>query len=120
MLHIDGRGRVQALTPPGIGLGLAGGEKFERELAELTLKLQHGDSLVLFTDGITESMNGKREEFGESGLIQAVSNNGLGSAVALCEGVFTALEAFVNGAPQHDDLTMVVVHHREKRSGRPT
>ena len=62
------------------------------------------------TDGITEAMNGSREEFGEERLVDIVCGNGLYDAAQLRQHIVAEVEAYVDGAEQHDDLTMVVVH----------
>jgi sigma-B regulation protein RsbU (phosphoserine phosphatase) len=67
-----------------------------------------GDLAVLFTDGVSESMNGRYEEWGEERLIEfAKTCHGL----PVLEGVrriLAAAQAFAAGASQHDDMTLVV------------
>ena len=57
----DGEPSVEVLTPDGLVLGLRidGGEMFERLLTEVTIPLDRGDVLLLFTDGISEAMNAR-------------------------------------------------------------
>jgi sigma-B regulation protein RsbU (phosphoserine phosphatase) len=68
-----------------------------------------GDLVVLFTDGVSESMNVGYEEWGEERLIEfAKTCHGL----PVLEGmrrILTAAQAFAAGAPQHDDMTLVVL-----------
>jgi sigma-B regulation protein RsbU (phosphoserine phosphatase) len=65
--------------------------------------------MVLFTDGISEAMNAADEEFDEPRLIEAV-RSGVGmKAVDLIDHIIRECDAFVAGAPQHDDMTLVVV-----------
>jgi len=74
-----------------------------------TFSLQTGDQIVLFTDGISESMNVHYEEWGEHRLIQfAKSCHGLPAHEAMNQ-IFAATEAFSAGASQHDDMTLVVL-----------
>jgi sigma-B regulation protein RsbU (phosphoserine phosphatase) len=71
--------------------------------------LQPGDLLVLFTDGISESMNNDDEEWGEERLIDfAKICCGL-TAVDAMSRIMTAAQTFADGAPQHDDMTVVVL-----------
>jgi sigma-B regulation protein RsbU (phosphoserine phosphatase) len=71
--------------------------------------LEPGDLLVLFTDGISESMNGDDEEWGEERLIDfAKTCYGLTAAEAMSR-IMEAAQAFAAGAPQHDDMTVVVL-----------
>jgi sigma-B regulation protein RsbU (phosphoserine phosphatase) len=68
-----------------------------------------GDLLVLFTDGVSESMNARLEEWGEEKLIQ-IAQTCYGAPVSECmRRIFTAAQAFAAGAPQHDDMTLVVL-----------
>ena len=74
-----------------------------------TFPLQTGDQIVLFTDGISESMNAHEEEWGESRLIQCIKNcHGLSAYDAMAK-ILAATEAFSAGASQHDDMTLVVL-----------
>ena len=76
---------------------------------EETLQLDHGDALVMFTDGVTEAMNQNREEFGTQRLSNTLSHLAGKSSQQIVEGVKTSLTEFVNGAEQHDDITMLVL-----------
>ena len=68
-----------------------------------------GDLMVLFTDGVSESMNVRDEEWGEERLIElAKTCQGL-PALEGMRRILAAAQAFAGGAPQHDDMTLVVV-----------
>jgi len=71
--------------------------------------LRTGDQIVLFTDGISESLNTHEEEWGENQLIQCVKNcRGLSTHEAMAQ-IFAAADAFSAGTSQHDDMTLVVL-----------
>ncbi len=71
--------------------------------------LESGDLVVLFTDGISESMNTRDEDWGEERLIEfAKTCHGL-SAFETMTRIMAAAEAFAGGASQHDDMTLVVM-----------
>lgn len=71
--------------------------------------LEVGDLVVLFTDGVSESMNARFEEWGETRLIEFLkTTHGLPAAEAL-RRIVIAAEAFAAGASQHDDMTLVVL-----------
>jgi len=68
-----------------------------------------GDLVVLFTDGVSESMNSRYEEWGEERLIElAKTCHGLPSVDGL-KRILAAAQAFAAGAAQHDDMTLVVL-----------
>jgi serine phosphatase RsbU (regulator of sigma subunit)/pSer/pThr/pTyr-binding forkhead associated (FHA) protein len=74
-----------------------------------TLQLASGDTIVLYSDGITEAMNGDGEEFGEDRLRDIVQRSLAESPGRILQAVFEAVHAFAHGAPQNDDLTAVVL-----------
>jgi sigma-B regulation protein RsbU (phosphoserine phosphatase) len=73
------------------------------------LVLETGDVLVAYTDGISEAMNTADDEWGEEQLMAAVRANPSMASRALIERLMASADAFVAGAPQHDDMTLVVV-----------
>jgi serine phosphatase RsbU (regulator of sigma subunit) len=102
---------VEVLSPDGLVLGLRidGGELFERLLTDQTLTLDRGDVLLLFTDGISEAMNADSDLFGEARLAKLVEEHGHLPVEELRERILREIEAFVAGAPQHDDMTMILM-----------
>jgi len=71
--------------------------------------LEPGDLLVGFTDGVSEAMNRDDEEWGEERLIEAIRERNTVPVRALIDVLMAAADAFVSGAPQHDDMTLVIV-----------
>ena len=74
-----------------------------------SIVLGAGDVLVAFTDGISEAMNGKDEEWGEERLAAAVVPVRALQARRLIERIMQEADTFVAGARQYDDMTVVVV-----------
>ncbi len=102
---------VDVLTPDGLVLGLKidGGELFARLLVDAELTLRRGDLLLWFTDGITEAMNADSDLFGEERLARLVGEHGHLPPEELRERILREIDAFVAGAPQHDDMTMILL-----------
>jgi phosphoserine phosphatase RsbU/P len=71
--------------------------------------LGSGDVLVAYTDGISEAMNVADEEWGEDRLMDAVRPNRAEAARTLIDRLMVCADAFVAGAPQHDDMTLLIV-----------
>jgi sigma-B regulation protein RsbU (phosphoserine phosphatase) len=115
LLYVPGPGagsrRARVLAPDGLVLGLKidNGEMFERLLEEQTLPLHPGDLYVLFTDGVTEAMNAADDCFGETRLGALFEEHAGLAADALRDRVIGEVGAFVGGAPQHDDMTMILL-----------
>src|SRR5438067_1025915 len=103
--------QVQILAPDGmvVGLKLDNGEMFERLLREETIPLRSGDLYLFFTDGISEAMNARDDCFGEARLSQLVETNADLPSDELRERVLREIAAFVGDAPQHDDMTMILL-----------
>jgi phosphoserine phosphatase RsbU/P len=74
-----------------------------------TVTLERGDVVVADTDGVSEAMNAADEEWGEERLTEAVGPRRSLSARDLIDHVMRSADAFVSGAPQHDDMTLVVL-----------
>jgi phosphoserine phosphatase RsbU/P len=71
--------------------------------------LASGDVLVAYTDGISEAMNAADEEWGEDRLMDAVRPNRAEAARTLIDRLMVSADAFVAGAPQYDDMTLLIV-----------
>jgi len=99
----------QFISPQGLALGLDHGNVFARNIREQTLVLNQGDMLVFYTDGFTEAMNGRNEEFGETRMSEVLSNGLAGSSFDTINNIRNAVQIFSGDTPQHDDMTMVVV-----------
>jgi serine phosphatase RsbU (regulator of sigma subunit) len=102
---------ARILAPDGLVLGLKidNGEMFERLLEEETIPLQPGDLYLFFTDGISEAMNAFDDCFGETRLGQLVESHAHLPSDQLRERVLREIAAFVGDAPQHDDMTMILL-----------
>ena len=108
----DGRSAAQVLTPSGMVVGLripGASEKFTELLEEHSIQLGIGDVIVLYTDGITEAMNPNTDLFGEARLGRIVEEHGHLASGELRERILREIEAFVAGADQHDDMTMILL-----------
>lgn len=77
--------------------------------SEQSLVLQPGDLLVLYTDGISEAMTREDEEWGEERMIAAARASLNKPANEVLDDLFAAADAFTAGAPQHDDMTLLVL-----------
>ena len=99
---------TELLTPGGMAIGLVNDEVFAATIEEVSLQLEAGDVLVFYTDGISEAMNHRGDEFGDEALVELVAANRERSADEILETVREAVFSF-SGSTQHDDFTMVMV-----------
>jgi sigma-B regulation protein RsbU (phosphoserine phosphatase) len=98
---------IRRLETGGVVLGLFDTATFEEE----TLKLEPGDLIVLFSDGVTEAMNSESEEFTDERLI-ACANAHLGETPQqVLDALLADVHTFCAGEPQSDDVTAVLVRY---------
>jgi len=115
LIYVPGTGigarDVRILVPDGmvVGLKLDNGEMFSQLLQEESIALQAGDLYLFFTDGISEAMNVHDDCFGESRLGELVQAHAHLPSAELRERVLREIAAFVGDAPQHDDMTMILL-----------
>jgi sigma-B regulation protein RsbU (phosphoserine phosphatase) len=92
-------------TGPPLGLRMFKDITWEQGVA----RIAPGDALVLYTDGITEAQDAQEELFEEERLMGVVRANLGRSAQAIQHALVTGVHEFVGGAPQADDLTLMVL-----------
>ena len=110
LIHFEaGTGRTRILTPPGLGLGIDRGARFDQILQEEELDLRSGDVFLFFTDGLSEAMNGESELFGEGRLSRILTDSERLTTEEIREKILAEVRAFAGGAAQADDMTMVIL-----------
>jgi phosphoserine phosphatase RsbU/P len=75
---------------------------------EARLHLEKGDMLVLYSDGVTEANNTNYDEYGEERFIEVLARHRNEPAAKIVEAVTKSLVEFTAGAPQADDITLLV------------
>ncbi|HKW55966.1 MAG TPA: GAF domain-containing SpoIIE family protein phosphatase, partial [Candidatus Acidoferrum sp.] len=102
----SGERRVERLDQAG---GTVVGLLPEFDYEQATLTLSPNDLLVIYTDGFSEAMNPNLEEWGDQRLLAAVSScDGLTAKDSIAK-IMQAADAFASGAPQSDDMTLVIL-----------
>lgn len=79
---------------------------------EVRIELESGDALVLYTDGATDAVNGKGEEYGFARLCESVSRACGQPAAGMLERLVSELYSFIGGSKIHDDISLMVVKQR--------
>jgi sigma-B regulation protein RsbU (phosphoserine phosphatase) len=93
----------------GLVLGFIPGEEFRSG----TMQLNPGDTLVLYTDGVTEAMNLDHELFGADAIERTLAQTAHpAGSEAILNAVLDGMYGFVGGAKQSDDITMLVIQYR--------
>jgi serine phosphatase RsbU (regulator of sigma subunit) len=112
LVHRRAKNQVDRIPTPGIWIGRRG--DISAYTTDLHLHLAPGDLLVLYTDGITEARNPERRQFDIHGLCGAVQELADRPVADVCEGILRRARAWMGGAPQHDDMTLLVARHTPK------
>ncbi len=104
--------RCRLIKPTGAGLGLEQSGDFGRHLGEEKFVLNHGDTLVLYTDGVTDQRNPVGEEFGEQRFYALLKELSDGTPTQVKGGIIRALAEFSQGTDAVDDTTVLVLKWR--------
>lgn len=82
---------------------------------EQTLMLNPGDSIYLYTDGVTEALNPEQELFGDGRLYEILNRHRAqaGEPETFVQAIYREVQAFADGEPQADDITMLYVTRKE-------
>jgi len=98
-------GAIERLEAGGIPVGILA----ESTYLVGTTRLERGDWLVIFTDGVVEAVNGKDEEYGEAALVRLVDRHSGSTPAELLRSLLTELDEYVGNTPQHDDITCLLL-----------
>lgn len=101
---------VTPVKPRGMALGIDSGSVFDRLTADFDVSLEHGDCLVLYTDGVTEALDAEGNEFGLERTAQSVRASAMNGASAIITRVIDDVRNFAGSQPQNDDITMIAIH----------
>ncbi|MFZ0797817.1 MAG: PP2C family protein-serine/threonine phosphatase [Terriglobales bacterium] len=96
---------LERLEVGGVPVGI-----FAESLYQVgTTRLEGGDWLVIFTDGVVEAVNAKDEEYGEPALIRLVDGGSASAPAELLRRMWAELDLYVGNTPQHDDITCLLL-----------
>jgi len=98
-------GAFEELEATGMAIGALG----DADYSSNEITLEHGDVMVLYTDGITEAENAALSMFGEERLRAAISRNRGLRAKEIITEILADVRAFTGDHPQSDDITLMVV-----------
>jgi len=102
---------VAQIESPGVPLGSFYGTTYD----EIVLPLGHDDVFVFCSDGASEAMNSKSEEFTSAGIIKVVEASRTLPSQEIVHNIINAVEDHRAGAPPNDDMTVVVVRFSFKK-----
>jgi len=107
---------VKTFKPSGIGLGLTNIGLFSKHLEEIKIDLKQNDTLVFYTDGITEAKNKALEDFGELRFAEILIKNSDESVNKIANEVIKNVTLFSRNHIQYDDITLVILKWYKKNN----
>jgi len=106
-------GYVERIDTMNLGFPIGLDETITDFINHTTIKLNPGDGIVLYTDGIPEAFNMEKEQYGLERLCDVVSKNWDGSAAEIKQALITDVKEFIGEQKVFDDITLVVIKQRD-------
>lgn len=108
--------QIKKFKPSGVAVGFKSNENFNNYLTEERLKLNPGDYLLLYTDGLTEAKNPHGEFYGEERLISFLSTNINSNTSTIIKKLKEDVISFVQDTEQYDDITIIALKKQNRES----
>jgi sigma-B regulation protein RsbU (phosphoserine phosphatase) len=100
---------ITLVTPKGLALGLEKGIIFRQVISEDIIKLEKGSTFIFYTDGFTEAVNSKGEEFGLHRIQNILEKYSYETSENLLEILKSEVKNFIGRTNQYDDMTMIII-----------
>jgi phosphoserine phosphatase RsbU/P len=100
---------VMPVKSPGMVVGIDSGSVFDRLTVDFAVPLERNDCLVLYTDGVTETLNSEGDEFGVDRMMQSVRASASDGAQAIVKSIIEDVREFTGSVPQNDDMTLIAI-----------
>jgi phosphoserine phosphatase RsbU/P len=112
-IHIAASGAINRLAATGLPLAMFA----DHPASSSSARIDPGDKLILFTDGVTEALNPLKQEFGDAILEETLMANRKSELSDLVAKVFAAVDNFADGEEQADDIACVAIRRAREQPG---
>jgi sigma-B regulation protein RsbU (phosphoserine phosphatase) len=102
-------GTVTPVKSPGMVVGIDSGSVFDRLTIDFAIPLERDDCLVLYTDGLTETLDTEGDEFGVDRMRESVRASANDGAQAIVKRIIEDVREFTGSVPQNDDMTLIAI-----------
>jgi sigma-B regulation protein RsbU (phosphoserine phosphatase) len=112
ILLSDAEGKIELLESTGLPFGIMPDDTLRmlgKQYEQKAFQLHAGDLLALYSDGVPEAYNEREQEWGETKLRECLHTVVSQSAETIVNRVFSEIDEFAGTAPQHDDITLLVI-----------
>lgn len=110
--YIAAENKVVPVQSPGIAIGIDAGNVFEKATRDHEMRLEPGDVLLLYTDGVNEATDAAGEEFGMERLYAGLRDSASSGAQQVVDDIRAAVNGFVGEVAQNDDITLIAIEKR--------
>ncbi|MEQ9402653.1 MAG: SpoIIE family protein phosphatase [Cyclobacteriaceae bacterium] len=117
LMFFSENNRVSFLESEGMGLGIVRNSDYAKYVESTTLNYKDGDTMLLYTDGITEAKNESGEQFGTERLKNSFTSHARKAPAQIKESIKRDLAGFTGEIDIDDDYTMVVVKFKTNNNG---
>ena len=90
-------------------MGIDSGSVFDRLTVDFSVPLERNDCLVLYTDGVTETLNSEGDEYGVDRMMQSVRASANDGAQEIVKKIIEDVREFTGSVPQNDDITVIAI-----------
>lgn len=112
VIVVRSQGTVEQIDTFDLGFPLALEEDIRPFIKQMLIKLDPGDVVVLYTDGITEAINGQKQQYGLDRLQEVVQQHLNQSATEIRQAVIRDIQQYIGTQTLRDDLTLVVLKQK--------
>lgn len=112
ILYRRDTGETEVVETSGLAAGIDEGSVFKRSVKDYRFRMESGDILLLYTDGIVECENADDEEFGLDRLRRVLTENHDRSSQELVNAIVAEVSRFSAGVAQSDDITLIAIEKR--------
>jgi sigma-B regulation protein RsbU (phosphoserine phosphatase) len=112
VIYRKATGTTEIIETSGLAAGIDEGPVFKRSVKDYRFRMESGDILLLYTDGVIECENPDGDEFGIERLCQVLVENHERSSQELVNAIMADLRTFAAGGAQSDDITLIAIEKR--------
>lgn len=112
ILYHRATGEIEVVETSGLAAGIDEGPVFKRSVKDYRFRMESGDILLLYTDGLIESQDASGDEFGIDRLSQLIKENCERSSQDLVNFITADVARFSAGMAQTDDITLIAIEKR--------
>lgn len=112
ILYRKSLNEIEILKMNGIALGMTTTNRMDEHLEEVEFVFQSGDTLLLYTDGLSEARNVQNEEFGEERILSIFELYAKLGAKTVMGKIQASLEEYIGDQNTHDDITITCIHRK--------